>query len=476
MNSQIRTGTTGSQHRTFGITEGFGVIVRDQGGFASALVAGILAVVIGFVGMAVDLSHWYAERRLTQNIADAAAVAATYARLELGEDLPAIRDVAVRAARMAGYEDVAGNDLKVGLAAIPVGASASAPGVTVDVQRAVPLFFSRIFLAADHGSIAARAVGGLRGAATSSDTVCVLARHESGTALTFTGSNESRIDCIVASNSRAGAGCGAGSGNQCEPALLLTGSADVFASRLQAVGKIEKQGNGGSVHAELRPFTAPPTADPYEGRALPVPAGCDVTGGLTIKKSTTRLNCAESEAPCVAPATPGGSLTICGGLKIQGTVTLKPGRYFVKGGDFDANAQADVKGTGVSVVMAASRPDAADLGTVKINGQASLALSAPTSGDYAGIVFYQDRHATQANPPAANTFNGGSALKLTGALYFPNGNLEYEGGADQVGCTQIIADTLKFTGNSSIVINDACEGTGVTTIAPSVQRDVVLVE
>jgi hypothetical protein len=474
MNSQIRTGTTSSQRRCLGMGEAFGMIARDQGGFASALVAGILAVVIGFVGMAVDLSHWYAERRLTQNIADAAAVAATYARLEIGEDLPAIRDVAVRAARMAGYEDVAGNELQVSLAAIPIGASASAPGVTVDVHRAVPLFFSRIFLAADHGSIAARAVGGLRGAATSSDTVCVLARHDSGTALTFTGSNEARIDCIVASNSPAGTACA--SGGQCEPALLLTGSADVFASRLQSVGKIEKQGNGGTVHAELRPFTSPPLADPYEGRALPVPAGCDVTGGLTIKKSTTRLNCAESEAPCVAPTTPGGSLTICGGLKIQGAVTLKPGRYFVKGGDFDANAQADIKGTGVSVVMAASRADAADLGTVKINGQARLELSAPTSGDYAGIVFYQDRDATQATPPAANKLNGGSELKLTGALYFPNGNLEYEGGADQVGCTQIIADTIKFTGNSSIVINDACAGTGVTTIAPSVQRDVVLVE
>lgn len=446
-------------------------ILGDERGFASVVVAGTLTVVLGFVGLAVDVSHWYAQRRVTQSIADAAAVAATHARLESGDDLAAIRQVATQAAKLAGFDETAShNRLDVSLASGATGGGAQA-SVTVSVRREVPVFFARLFLPDGH-TVAARAVGGLRSAADGDDSICVLALDEADTALTFIGNTTARIGCVVASNSRAGTGCAGG--GTCPPALLATGSADITASRLQAVGRIDKQGSA-VVRGEIRGSSWPPVADPYAARTLPVPAGCDIAGGLSVNSSGIALNCAGG-APCIAPPTPGGDLRICGGLDIKRAVTLKPGRYFIKGGGLSMNAQAKVTGSGVTLIMAESSPGANDLGKVMINGQAEVALSAPTTGEYAGIVFYQDRGARQSTPPADNKFNGGADLKLGGALYLPNGSIEFLGGADSVGCTQIIAKTIKFTGNSTIVVNDACLGTGVTSIPAAVQHDVVLVE
>ena len=70
----------------------------DEGGAIYALLAISMAVIIGFVGLGVDVANWYAERRTTQNIADSAAVAGTYA---------ALQDAGDSAIQLAAEEDAA---------------------------------------------------------------------------------------------------------------------------------------------------------------------------------------------------------------------------------------------------------------------------------------------------------------------------------------------------------------------------------
>jgi hypothetical protein len=53
-----------------------------------------------------------------------------------------------------------------------------------------------------------------------------------------------------------------------------------------------------------------------------------------------------------------------------------------------------------------------------------------------------------------STVSGGSAGKLTGALYFPTTNLIYSGGSSNPDCSELVADTIAVTGTSNL--NNAC--------------------
>ena len=57
-------------------------------------------------------------------------------------------------------------------------------------------------------------------------------------------------------------------------------------------------------------------------------------------------------------------------------------------------------------------------------------------------------------------------MDITGAAYFPKNPVKYAGGtaagaASQ--CTELIASTIEFTGNSTF--NNNCTGTGTKTIS-----------
>jgi hypothetical protein len=95
-----------------------------------------------------------------------------------------------------------------------------------------------------------------------------------------------------------------------------------------------------------------------------------------------------------------------------------------------------------------------------MNGGATLNMSPPISGTYAGLLIYQDPNAPTNN---ANKINGASGSAYTGAIDFPNGGLTYTGNsAVTAGCTQIIGYQITFTGSSSV--SDYCNGTGVKPV------------
>ena len=96
-------------------------------------------------------------------------------------------------------------------------------------------------------------------------------------------------------------------------------------------------------------------------------------------------------------------------------------------------------------------------------------IAAPTSGAYAGLLFYGDR--TQAT--AKNTINGDASSLLTGAIYFPSQEVDFLGNfSGSNGCVQVVADTIYYTGSATFKTN--CTGSGMKTI--SVAGSVKLVE
>ena len=139
-------------------------------------------------------------------------------------------------------------------------------------------------------------------------------------------------------------------------------------------------------------------------------------------------------------------------MSLRGNVTLNPGVYFVASGSFGVNANANVTGSGVTIFLASGT-------SVSMNGNSHVDLSAPTSGTYSGILFFGDPAATSGS----NTFDGDSSSHLTGSLYFPHQSVAYQGnysGAN--GCTQVVADTVQWTGSSTISVN--CSAAGMSAI------------
>ena len=96
------------------------------------------------------------------------------------------------------------------------------------------------------------------------------------------------------------------------------------------------------------------------------------------------------------------------GLNLKGNQTLSPGTYIVSGGSFSVNANANIIGNGVTIYLAPGV-------SVSINGNAKMTLSAPTSGDYAGMLFFGDRTAT-----GDVKLNGTADSLFTGNIYFKN--------------------------------------------------------
>jgi hypothetical protein len=129
-------------------------------------------------------------------------------------------------------------------------------------------------------------------------------------------------------------------------------------------------------------------------------------------------------------------------------VDLKPGTYFLSG-DMKINANAKITGTGVTIVMLGSS-------SVTMNGNATVQLSAPTTGVTSGILFWGDRANTAT---VSNKFNGTASLtdptlnsSLTGALYFPTQEVNYLGNFSQPGgtCMQVVAKTIQWSGNTNV--------------------------
>jgi hypothetical protein len=115
---------------------------------------------------------------------------------------------------------------------------------------------------------------------------------------------------------------------------------------------------------------------------------------------------------------------------------------------------ATVTGSGVTLVFTGS---GSNWGSATIGSNANITLTAPTSGVTQGIVFYGDRRM-----PAGTPFNleGGGTQNFGGAIDLPKAALKFAGGnGTTTSCTQVIADTITFTGSSSIQVNCAALGT-----------------
>ena len=123
-----------------------------------------------------------------------------------------------------------------------------------------------------------------------------------------------------------------------------------------------------------------------------------------------------------------------------------PGTYILRGGGLSLAGNSSMcTGTGCSPATAAggtfffftngSYPaTGGSCATLSLHGNNSTTLSAPTTGTYAGMLFWQDNACT-----GVMSIGGNGTINSTGTIYVPNGTLVGNGNNAAVNVSQIVA-------------------------------------
>ncbi len=411
-----------------------------------------LTVILGMLGLAVDLGWAYYRQQTAQTAADAAAAAAVRAAVTSSTGAPSCQgavwcgaatncpstapgspsssfDNACILASSNGFT-TSGNDT----VSVQAGTSNPVPGVpgptpaywaTVRVKEALPALFGAAF-----------ARGGLTPGAIA--TAGAISAPGSGSCLYVLDPNAA--DAFMAGNGASvqiGCGVYVDSKNS-TAAMYVTGGALVQAPTIDVVGAFKKD-NGGST--SVTPTTgAASVTDPFANLPSPTPAQTCQSGNFTAWQPN--------------PYTPGPG-TYCGfsvgnGMSLQ----MSPGIYIVNGGQFSIQGGSTVTASGGVLIYLTGGA------TVNIANGANVTLSAEASGAYQGVLFYQDHTMTS---PGASTFAGGATMNLTGSLYFPHATLNVNNGSGTTGTSMaIVSDMVNFQGGAHMLADAGGAKTGLS--------------
>ena len=394
----------------------------------------MMMVLVGFVGLSLDVAYGTLVAGKLQNAADAACLAGV-----------AKVSASVEDARLAAYTLAAANEAGGGPVQISLNEGNSADGDIVigTYDRATGVFTATL---------------------TSPNAVKVVARR---TETALGGSlpllfgpifgvgtvelERTAIAMIESSGGDAGVICL----NEDDPqALFLTGNAvlEVNATEPGVTGAVQvnsdnSQGVKTTGNSEIQ-------ADELNVAASSLQWTPDVTGDVNTSQAVMPDPMGSMAEP-TSWGTNYGSVSVSGsssvtlqpgyypgGIKISAnaTVDLEPGLYVIGGGNgLKISGNGNMYGDDVMFYIAA--------GSVSLTGNGDIDLTAPDSGEYAGIVMWQARDNTNTVKVAGNGDFG-----TDGILYLPSAYVQVSGNGKELG-SQLICDKLKVNGNGTFTVN-----------------------
>lgn len=401
------------------VTEFF---VKEKG--AVAILTGLLLVIlIGFAALAIDASLWYSEQRKLQFAADAGAVGGAIALATTGAST--INTYATNDIHLNNC--TSGNNCTIVAINHPPASGPNAGNsgdVEVILSKPADMFLAGIFFGTAP-TLHARAVAGNQPLNN-----CIVALSNTGIAVNVKGGA-----AILSPN------CGVYSNSTASNSINVAGGGSITTNTVNSAGGTNTAG-GGIITATSGLVTgAAPVTDPFGSVVMPTPSTTCTQTGYTLNNVAGSIN-------------PG---TYCGGitLKSAANLTMNPGVYFLvqsgngpsNAGNFTAASQSIITAPGVTIVMTTIN-GSTNYGTVSFPAQITANMSPPTTGATAGILFFGDRNSSGLN----EKIDGGTAQILSGAIYFPTNNLDYSGQSGVTGnpCFQIVANTVTFTGGSTL--------------------------
>jgi Flp pilus assembly protein TadG len=385
--------------------------LRSDRGNVAAFVALTLPLVISGAAFGVETGFHYYKGIQVQAAADSAAYAGAI-ELMNGSSGATVTSIATNAATSNNWQSAAGT-IQVNTPPSS-GPNQTSQAVEVILTENEPRFFTSLFTAQPM-TVTRRAVAVYKIASNA----CIVALNKIASRAINVGGNSSMNlqGCDVTSNSTA------------SDALYVGGSGALRADCALAVGGITADGGMTLSQCPGGIAGALPVSDPFSALPSPSPPGPCINNG--------NIN--------------GGTINpgyYCNGLSLKGTVTMNPGLYYVEGGDFKTNSNASITGSGITVYTSGTA-------RISMNGTADIRLYAPTTGTYAGMLFYGDRNSVGGS----NTFNGDALSGLTGNLYFPSQQVSYNGNfTGDNGCTYIVADTVSWSGSTTFSVDCTTQG------------------
>lgn len=390
-----------------------------EGGGVAIMAALLMPVLVLGMGLGVETGYQYMTQRNLQNAADLAAHAGGV-RLRAGDSKAAILAAAMHVAKESGFV-LAKGTFTLNTPPTSGPSSGNARSVEVLLTKNQPRFFSAIINTAPI-RIRARAVAKVT---STGSAACVLALSPTiPRAVSVSGStNVSLLGCDVASDSNAS-----------DAFWMANSSAKLATDCVFSVGGAISSSNLLLAKCPAPKENQPVVRDPYADVAEPtINIPCAINLSLPVFIPTYVL--------------PSGVLAmrICGGLDIKHQVVFKPGLYIIDGGDLTLNGNGTATDAGLTVQGATFFLTGTS--TLKLNGNGSLNLQAPTSGPYSGILIFGSRSQTGLT----HAIRGNTGSTTQGAIYVPTSAISFSGNSSTTnGCTQIIGLTVEFTGNSTL--------------------------
>ena len=421
---------------------------RADSGQTTVFVLLAMPVILGMVGLAIDVGYLRATKRQMQTAADSGAIAGALAVNDATSDYARL---AKSAAGADGFTDGT-NGVTVTVNKPPsYGPHANdATGYYVEtiITQSKSAMFAAILGVGPLG-VAARAVawGGANGRS------CAYAL--SPTALTgiFVGGTNLAATCGMMADSNSASAMKITGSNASFPFAGVVGGYSISGSN------ISSPGGGTPTEATGIPVVSNPLAylNGYE------PAVC--SGGTSLNISGVNSGLVTPGNNCYNVSISGSNNVILNpgqysSITISGSngTTFNPGLYSISG---SVNGRAlnfggaNVTVNGVTFYLGPSA------GAVDVSGSNS-SFTAPTTGTYAGILFFQ-------NPSDTNAATiGGSNSTVVGALYFPKARLTFNGSNATSAYTILVANTVVFSGSNATVNNNYATLSGGSPIHTAV--------
>jgi hypothetical protein len=394
---------------------------RRRRGAATVMVALCLVSILSVLAVTLDFGLLLVQRRRSQGVADAAALAAAGKLFEAyvyggGYDADGTaQSEALAVAAANGYTND-GNTSTV-IVNIPPksGPYTNLAGyaevlTTYNQGRA----FSRLW-GTKPNTITARAVAVGRWAG---QDIGILVLDPTGAASLSGGGGgtmTTNAKVIVDSNN-AGAASTNGGGSITAPIFDITGG---------YVGS----GLVGTINTGV-----PPTPDPLAYLPEPNPA--------TMPVQSTKKMSVSNGTPTLQPGVYQGGISVSG----QGGLILQPGTYYMDGGGFSFTGQGSLTATGVTIFNAPQSNS--DTINIQGSGKGAINVTPPTSGLYQGISIFQERNST---PPLNISGNGN--FSFLGTFYAAKALLKISGNSpnNYIG-SQYISYDLSISGTGGVGI------------------------
>jgi Flp pilus assembly protein TadG len=432
-------------------------IAKEESGQALVLTAIGMVAMLSFVGLAIDVGMIRYEKRHLQSAADAAALAAALETSACGgsSNCSAMQGAAKQALIENGYSASSitvrtqcGTPATSGITLIlnngpcALGSASRDPNygntqfvesVLVESQNTI---FARLFGVSSMKLSSRSEAGG--GSSPNCLYLSTLNNTTSaGTALTMNGSASITSACGIVNDSGS------------NTALMVNSGSTLTAPTIAVHGGMLDNGAtiNGSTSSSPPDLTlhAAVQTDPLSSLTPPSTGGCTYNNYLA-NSGTVTLN-------------PG---TYCGGMTFNSNVhvTFNPGTYVVTG-SMIMNGGVNATGTGVMFYFPS--------GSLTMNGSSHASLVAPTTGTYAGILFFQN-----TSNSSTMILNGDTTSKFQGAIYIPAGSLTLNGGSNLAAYTIVDADSIMV--NSGVHFNLGADYSSLPGGSPVKGGSAVLME